>query len=124
MYAAADRLIEGADWVVWQLTGQEKRNSCTAGYKAMWSKKDGFPPNEFFKTLDPRLENIVDEKMSRDIYPLGAKAGGLTQEAAGWTGLLPGTAVAVANVDAHVSVPPATVTERCIWVSPYCHDLF
>ncbi len=111
VYTAADRLIEAADWVIWQLTGEEKRNSCTAGYKAMWSKKEGFPPNDFFKALDPRLENIVDEKMSRDIYPLGAKAGGLTEEAAGWTGLKPGMAVAIANVDAHVAVPSATVTE-------------
>jgi L-ribulokinase len=111
VYAAADRLLEGADWVVWQLTGVETRNSCTAGYKAMWSKREGFPPKEFFKALDPRLENIVDEKMSRDILPLGAKAGGLTAAAAGWTGLLPGTAVAVANVDAHVAVPVGTVTE-------------
>jgi L-ribulokinase len=38
-YEAADRLLEGADWVVWQLTGEEKRNSCTAGYKAIWSKR-------------------------------------------------------------------------------------
>jgi L-ribulokinase len=97
--------------VIWQLTGNEKRNSCTAGYKAMWSKKEGFPANAFFKALDPRLENIVDDKMSRDIYPLGEKAGGLTDEAAGWTGLQPGTAVAIANVDAHVSVPVGTVTE-------------
>ncbi len=111
VYAAAGRLIEAADWVIWQLTGQEKRNSCTAGYKAMWSKREGFPPNEFFKALDPRLEKIVDEKMSRDIYPLGAKAGGLTEQAAAWTGLKPGTAVAIANVDAHVSVPVGTVTE-------------
>jgi L-ribulokinase len=49
--------------------------------------------------------------MSRTIYPLGAKAGGLTEEAARWTGLKPGTAVAIANVDAHVSVPAATVVE-------------
>jgi len=111
VYAAADRLIEGADWVVWQLTGAEKRNSCTAGYKAMWSKKEGFPSNQFFKALDPRMENIVDEKMSRSIYPLGEKAGGLTEQAATWTGLKPGTAVAIANVDAHVSVPVGTVTE-------------
>jgi L-ribulokinase len=111
VYQAADRLIEGADWVVWQLTGEEKRNSCTAGYKAIWSKREGFPSDEFFKALDPRMEQIVDEKMSREIYPLGAKAGGLTKEAAGWTGLKPGTAVAIANVDAHVSVPAATVTE-------------
>ena len=49
--------------------------------------------------------------MSRDIKSLGDKAGGLTEEAAAWTGLKPGTAVAIANVDAHVSVPAATVTE-------------
>ncbi len=111
VYAAADRLIEGADWVVWQLTGEEKRNSCTAGYKAIWSKREGFPPNDFFKALDPRLESIVDDKMSRTIYDLGEKAGGLTPQAAEWTGLLPGTAVAIANVDAHVSVPAASVSE-------------
>ncbi|MCO6450564.1 MAG: ribulokinase [Caldilineales bacterium] len=111
VYAAADRLIEAADWVVWQLTGIETRNSCTAGYKAMWSKQDGFPPNEFFAALDPRLEHFVDEKMSREIMPLGAKAGELTEKAAAWTGLKTGTAVAVANVDAHVAVPAATVSE-------------
>jgi L-ribulokinase len=109
LYEAADRLIEGADWVVWQLTGEEKRNACTAGYKAIWSKREGFPPNEFFAALDPRLADIVDTKMSRDIHSLGERAGGLTAEAAGWTGLKPGTAVAIANVDAHVAAPAATV---------------
>src|SRR5438067_3546451 len=111
VYAAADRLIEAADWVVWQLTGVETRNECTAGYKAIWSKHEGFPPNEFFKALDPRMEHIVDEKMSRTLSPLGAQAGGLTEEAARWTGLKQGTPVAVANVDAHVVVPAATVLE-------------
>ena len=71
----------------------------------MWSKQHGFPPNTFFKALDPRLEHIVDEKMSRTLTPLGAKAGELTAEAAEWMGLRPGTAVAVANVDAHVTLP-------------------
>jgi L-ribulokinase len=37
-------------------------------------------------------------------------AGGLSAEAAGWTGLRAGTPVAVANVDAHVSVPAVGVT--------------
>ncbi len=109
VYAASDRLIEAADWVIWQLTGEEKRNSCTAGYKAIWSKREGYPPNAFFKALDPRFEQVIDEKMSRTIYSLGTRAGGLTPQAAAWTGLKPGTAVAVANVDAHVSVPAATV---------------
>jgi len=111
VYQAADRLIEGADWVIWQLTGIETRNSCTAGYKAIWSKREGFPEKAFYKALDPRLENLVDEKMSRKITPLGQRAGGLTEQAAEWTGLLPGTAVAIGNVDAHVAVPAATVTE-------------
>lgn len=111
VYEAADRFIEAADWVVWQLTGEEKRNLCTAGYKAIWSNREGFPPDEFFKALDPRMEHILDEKMSRTLYPLGANAGGLSQRAAQWTGLKPCTAVAVANVDAHVAVPASTVIE-------------
>ena len=111
VYAAADRFIEAADWVIWQLTGVETRNNCTAGYKGIWSKKDGFPPKTFLKALDSRLENLVDEKMSTDVKFLGERAGNLTTKAASWTGLRPGTAVAVANVDAHVSVPAATVTE-------------
>jgi L-ribulokinase len=111
VYSAADRFIEAADWVVWQLTGTETRNSCTAGYKAIWSKLDGFPSEEYFAALDPRFRGVVDKKMSRDIAPIGRRAGGLSQRAAEWTGLRAGTAVAVANVDAHVSVPASTVTE-------------
>jgi L-ribulokinase len=111
IYAAADRLIEGADWVTWQLCGEEKRNSCTAGYKAIWSKADGFPHRAYFAALDPRLADVVDTKMSRKIYPLGDRAGGLTRQAAAWTSLKEGTAVAIGNVDAHVTVPAATVVE-------------
>ena len=111
VYAAADRLIEASDWVIWRMTGVETRNSCTAGYKALWSKHDGFPPDAYFAALDPRFEHVIDEKLSRTITPLGERAGGLTTEAAAWMGLQPGTAVAVANVDAHVSAAACTVTE-------------
>ena len=111
IYSAADRLIEAADWVVWQLTGVETRNSCTAGYKAIWSKRDGFPSTDYFASLHPQLATIIKDKLSTDIRPVGERAGGLTEQAARWTGLRPGTAVAVANVDAHVAVPAATVTE-------------
>jgi L-ribulokinase len=111
LYAETDRFLEATDWVILQLTGQERRNSCTAGYKAIWHKQEGYPSNDFFKALDPRLENVVDEKLSRDIYSLGGKAGELTERAARLTGLNPGTAVAVANVDAHVAVPAVGITE-------------
>jgi L-ribulokinase len=111
VYEAADRFLEAADWIVLQLTGEERRNSCTAGYKAIWSKREGYPSDDFFAALDARLEHVVDDKLSRDIYPLGHRAGGLTQEMARMTGLRPGTAVPVGNVDAHASVPVATVVE-------------
>jgi L-ribulokinase len=111
IYDRAERLIEAADWVVWQLTGTETRNNCTAGYKAMWSKRDGFPTDEYFAALDPRFECVIDEKMSRSIVSIGNRAGGLSERGAALTGLRPGTTVAVANVDAHASAPAATVTE-------------
>ena len=105
IYDACDRIMEAADWVIMQLTDVETRNSCTAGYKALWSKRDGFPSKDFYKALNSKLENFIDEKWSRDIVPLGSKAGEITEKAAKLTGLRPGTAVAVANVDAHVSAP-------------------
>lgn len=111
VYDAADKLIEAADWIVMLLTGAERRNSCTAGYKGIWSKQAGFPSRDYLAALDSRFADVVDTKMSRHIYPLGARAGGLTPYAAELTGLVPGTAVCVGNVDAHVSVPAATVVE-------------
>lgn len=111
VYQAADRLIEAADWVVWMLTGEETRNTCTAGYKAIWSKREGFPSADFFAALDPRFRNVVDEKMSRVLTAIGSRAGTLTPLAAEWTGLRVGTPVAVANVDAHVAVPACGVTK-------------
>ena len=110
VYRDADRLIEAADWVVWQLTGVETRNNCTAGYKAIWSAEEGFPERAFFSALDPEFAGVVDEKMSRAIVRLGDCAGRLSEKAAAWTGLRPGIAVAVANVDAHVSAPAVSVT--------------
>ncbi len=110
VYRAADRMIEGADWAVWQLCGVETRNTCTAGYKAIY--QDGrFPRREYLSALDPDLADVVEAKMLTELAPLGGRAGDLTEEAAGWTGLRPGIAVAVANVDAHVTVPAAQVVE-------------
>lgn len=109
VYEAADRLIEAGDWIVLVLTGEEKRNACAAGYKAMWD--EGYPSKDFLKALDPRFENVVQDKMREDIYPAGVKAGGLLPEMAKRLGLKPGTAVATGGIDAHVAVPGATVAD-------------
>ncbi|HCC70578.1 MAG TPA: ribulokinase [Bacteroidales bacterium] len=110
VYQAADRFIEAADWVIWQLTGVERRNTCTAGYKAIWHKHDGYPDKDFFASLNPALRDLVSSKLSTDLYPVGTKAGEISAAAAKLTGLKEGTAVAVANVDAHVSVPAVGIT--------------
>ncbi len=110
IYQATDCFIEGADWAVWALTGKLSRNTCTAGYKGIWHNKEGYPSKEFFKALDPRLENYVEEKLNYPMVQLGTKVGGLTAEMAAKTGLLEGTAVAAGNVDAHVTVPALKIT--------------
>lgn len=108
IYTAADRFIEAGDWLTLHLTGEETRNACAAGYKATWD--EAYPSREFLKALDPRMENIVAEKLRGGIYPTGAKAGGLLPEVAAKLGLRPDTAVAVSSIDAHVAVPASTVT--------------
>lgn len=110
IYQKTSRFMEATDWVTMQMTGKDVRNSCTAGYKALWNKKRGYPSTEFFKALDPRLEHVVEEKLSTNILPQGSKAGELTEKFASMVGLLPGTAVAVGNVDAHVAVPAVGIT--------------
>ncbi|MCY7871852.1 ribulokinase [Bacillus spizizenii] len=111
IYEAADRIIEAADWIVYQLCGSLKRSNCTAGYKAIWSEKAGYPSEDFFGKLNPLMKTITSDKLAGSIHSVGEKAGGLTEKMAQLTGLLPGTAVAVANVDAHVSVPAVGITE-------------
>ncbi|NOV03017.1 ribulokinase [Paenibacillus planticolens] len=107
IYEQTDRFLEATDWVVSQMTGAAEivRNSCTAGYKAIWHKKDSYPSNEFFKALDPRLEDLTQTKLRGEVVALGTKAGELTESMAKLMGLQPGIAIAVGNVDAHAAVP-------------------
>lgn len=109
VYEATDLFTEATDWVISQLTGNFVRNSCTAGYKSIWHKQDGYPSKDFFKALDPRLENLTETKLRGDIVALGTKSGELTEEMAKLTGLKAGTAIAVGNVDAHAAVPAVGV---------------
>jgi len=105
-YEAMDRWIEATDWIVWQLCGRETRNVCTAGYKGI--HQDGRRPSrEFLAALDERFAGFVADKLEHPLSGPGDRAGSLTAQAAGWTGLPAGIAVAVGNVDAHVTAPAA-----------------
>jgi L-ribulokinase len=102
LYAAMDHWVEAADWIVWQLTGSYVRNACTAGYKGM--RQDGrYPSRDFLAELNPAFAGFVTDKLDQPIGELGSAAGTLSAQAAAWTGLPEGIAVAVGNVDAHVT---------------------
>lgn len=110
VYDATERWIEAADWIVWQLTGVESRNSCTAGYKGIF--QDGaYPSHDFLAALNPAFEDFADTRLSTALSPLGGSAGQLTEKAAALTGLATGTIVSVGNVDAHVSAAAARAVE-------------
>jgi L-ribulokinase len=109
-YAAMDRWVEAADWIVWRLTGRYVRNACTAGYKGI-HQDGGYPSPDFLAELNPDFAGFVSDKLDQPLGRLGDRAGGLTAEAAAWTGLPEGIAVAVGNVDAHVTAPAAGAVE-------------
>lgn len=95
-YAAANHWVEAADLIVWQLTGVHLRNAGTAGYKSL--HQDGAYPSEvFLAAVDPGFRGFVGDLLDAPVAPLGHRAGGLTAEAASWTGLPEGTPVAVGN---------------------------
>lgn len=111
VYETMAHYVEAADWIVWKLCGKLIRNACLAGYKSLWNKRKGFPPEAFFERLDPRMKTFIRDKLSGPVLPAGTLAGRLTEEAAALTGLLAGTPVSVAGADAHSAVPGCGVSE-------------
>ena len=110
IYTRMDLWVEAADWIIWQLCGEYLRNACTAGYKGIL--QDGaYPSEDFEAALNPAFKGFAAKKLEHRIGQLGERAGGLTAEAAAWTGLPEGIAVAVGNVDAHVTAPAAKAVE-------------
>lgn len=111
IYEKTDRFLEAGDWLVWQLTGTEVHNSCMAGYKAYWDKKDGYPNNVFWGKVDPKFGNIIGTKIAENVRPTGTKAGELNAYGSELTGLPIGTAVTLPIIDAHAAVPSAGIVQ-------------
>ncbi|MGO9971678.1 MAG: ribulokinase [Solirubrobacteraceae bacterium] len=110
VYDAAHAFLEATDWIVWWLTGVEMRQTCTAGYKAMWSPEEGLPAVEFFEAAYPGFSRPA-EKLGTSFVPLGTRAGTLRPAVAQRVGLPASVSVAVGNVDSFVSVPGAGVEQ-------------
>jgi L-ribulokinase len=106
-YQRAERWIEAADWIIWQLCGTETRNTCTAGYKGIF--QDGhYPSEDYLGALNPAFADFARTRLAGvPLSPLGSRAGSLTAAGAELTGLPEGIAVAIGNVDAHVTAPAA-----------------
>ncbi|MDF2699635.1 MAG: L-ribulokinase [Haloplasmataceae bacterium] len=112
IYDNTDKFIEAGDWIVSLLVGKEVRSSCQAGYKGLWHKQDGYPDNEFFKMLHPKLDRFVNNKLSINILSIGECAGVLSEDSATLIGLKAGIPVAGAYIDAHSAVPAVGITEE------------
>jgi L-ribulokinase len=116
VYDAAAAFVEATDWIVWWLTGHERRQMCTAGYKAMWSPAGGLPATEYFTAAYPGFDRPA-EKLGETFHPLGTRAGSVRPNLAARLGLSADTAVAVGNVDSFVSVPGAGVDRPGVFVA-------
>ncbi|MBA4257775.1 MAG: ribulokinase [Chitinophaga sp.] len=99
--------VEHCDWIPFMLTGGNtikdlKRSVCAAGHKGLWAEAfNGYPPNEFFASLDPLLNGYTDT-LGTLIYSSEQSAGTLSAEWATKLGLPENVVVAVGAFDAHM----------------------
>ena len=105
--SACYSFVEHCDWIPFLLTGgtdvQElKRGVCSAGHKALWaSEYGGLPPNEFFNSIDPLLDNFTSRLFTKT-YTADKPVGNLSAEWAERLGLSTDVIVGVGAFDAHM----------------------
>jgi L-ribulokinase len=98
---------EHCDWIPHLLTGgndaaQMKRGVCSAGHKALWAAEfNGFPPNDFFASLDPLLDGFTS-KLFTETYTADKAAGSLCGEWAERLGLSTDVVIGIGAFDAHM----------------------
>ena len=99
--------VEHCDYIPFLLTGgthadQIKRSVCAAGHKSLWAAEfDGLPPNDFFSSLDPLLDGMVDRLFSQT-YTSAQSAGNLSAEWAERLGLPQSVVVGIGAFDCHM----------------------
>ncbi len=103
IYAAADGFIEAGDFITSLLVGHRTKSYTLATAKAFYDYEKGYPSSDFFAELDPRLKNVVADKLDAEIVYPGGVSGHICAEAAKRYGLSESTAVAPPTPDAHIS---------------------
>jgi L-ribulokinase len=98
--------VEHCDWIPFLLTGGNKavdikRGVCSAGHKSLWSDHyGGFPPPEFFTSLDPLLQNYTS--LFNTTYTADQSAGTISKEWANKLGLPDDVKIGIGAFDAHM----------------------
>lgn len=101
LYDAAYSFCDIADWLNYKLTGNLTKNNVTAGFKSM-HLENGYPSNDFFKALHPKMDGFVRDKLWGEILHIGGSVGLVSEEFSKASGLTTATAVAVSQTDAGV----------------------
>lgn len=109
---AAYTWVEHCDWIPFVLTGghdadQIRRGVCAAGHKALWAQEfGGFPPNEFFSSLDPLLDGLVKtvggSDTAKTVLDASRPAGVLSGEWARRLGLPATVKIGIGAIDCHM----------------------
>ena len=111
VYEDAARFCEAGDWLSLILTRKETHAAAFAGFKFNWDADRGYPSDEFFRAIDPRLGGIVGTKLSAKVDLVDGTAGTLSERGAKLTGLRVGTPVALPMLDAEAAMPALGITE-------------
>ena len=111
IYDAAAYFVEAGDWITWMLTDKQVRGYVFAAYKGTYDRENGYPGEDFFAALDPRLTHVVKDKLNAPLADVGTCVGYVTPAAAEHFGLAAGTPVAAALPDAHCAAPALGVTQ-------------
>lgn len=104
---AAYSWVEHCDWIPFLLTGgsnadELKRGVCSAGHKSLWNEEfNGFPPDDFFSSLDPLLKGYA-ARLSSKTYTSSEQAGIISAEWASRLGLPADVVIGIGAFDAHM----------------------
>ncbi|WP_431214443.1 FGGY-family carbohydrate kinase [Puia sp. P3] len=99
--------MEHCDWIPFLLTGgkhvsEMRRSVCAAGHKALWATAfNGYPPDEFFASLDPLLKGFT-ARLYEKAYASDQAAGRISPEWATRLGLSADVVIGVGAFDAHM----------------------
>lgn len=129
VYNAAYRILEAADWITMLLCGTDKKGYNMACCKEFWNRSyGGYPTKEFMKLLDPRFENVVEEKFGGDTVSYDACFGYITEAGSELTGLAVCTPVSVPLIDGYAPLAACGVIDSAKMAmtvgTSLCHMVF